>query len=170
MSAAAPLGGVASGTSTADILRAQERLLLPHMLHLYERPLVLVDAEGVRVRDAEGREYLDLFAGILTTSVGHCHPRVVAAITEQARHLGHVSTLYATLPQVEAASKLVEIAPDGLTRTFFTTSGTEAVEAALVIACVATGRSEIVALRHAYHGRSLTALALTANSGWKPLA
>ncbi|HET9949583.1 MAG TPA: aspartate aminotransferase family protein [Longimicrobiales bacterium] len=87
-----------------------------------------------------------------------------------ARRLGHVSTLYATLPQVEAASRLAEIAPGGLTRTFFTTSGTEAVEAALIIACVATGRNEIVALRHAYHGRSLTALALTANSGWKPLA
>jgi 4-aminobutyrate aminotransferase-like enzyme len=144
--------------------------LLPTLLHLYEQPLAIAEAEGVWVRDPEGHEYLDLFAGILTTSVGHCNPRVVAAVTDQMKRLGHVSTLYATEVQVEAARKIAEIAPGELKRTFFSNSGTEAIETALMMACLATGRSEIVALRLAYHGRSMMATGVTAHSGWRPLA
>lgn len=140
------------------------------MLHLYSEPLVLVEGEGVRVRDADGREYLDLFSGILTTSVGHCHPRVTEAVAAQMARLGHTSTLYATEPQVEAARSIERIAPGELRRTFFTNSGTEAIETALMMACLATGRSEIVALRIGYHGRSFMATSVTAHSGWRPLS
>lgn len=140
------------------------------MLHLYSEPLVLEEGDGVRVRDADGREYLDLFSGILTTSVGHCHPGVTRAVAEQMAKLGHTSTLYATAPQVEAARRIAEIAPGGLGRTFFTNSGTEAIETALMMACLATGRSEIVALRIGYHGRSFMATSVTAHSGWRPLS
>jgi 4-aminobutyrate aminotransferase-like enzyme len=158
------------GPTSAEIIHGQREYLLPSMLHLYSEPLTIADAEGVRVRDAEGHEYLDLFAGILTTSVGHCNPRVIAAVTDQMKRLGHVSTLYATEIQVEAARKIADIAPGALKRTFFSNSGTEAIETALMLACLATGRSEIVALRLAYHGRSMMATGVTAHSGWRPLA
>jgi 4-aminobutyrate aminotransferase-like enzyme len=153
-----------------DIIDGQREYLLPSMLHLYSEPLCLTEGQGIRVRDANGNEYLDLFSGILTTSVGHCHPRVVEAMTDQMGRLGHVSTLYANEPQVEAAKKIARIAPGDLRRTFFTNSGTEAIETALMMASLATGRSEIIGLRVAYHGRSYMATSVTAHSGWRPLA
>ncbi|UCC24754.1 MAG: aspartate aminotransferase family protein [Gemmatimonadales bacterium] len=160
----------AGGKTSDETLRGQREYLLPSMLHMYQEPLVLEEGSGVWVRDPEGREYLDLFAGILTTSVGHCNPRVNEAVAAQMNRLGHISTLYAHELQVEAARKLAEIAPGGLKRTFFTNSGSEAIETALMMACVATGRSEIVGLRLAYHGRSFMAGSVTAHSGWRPLA
>ena len=153
-----------------DIIAGQQEYLLPSMLHLYSEPLCLTEGQGVRVRDANGSEYLDLFSGILTTSVGHCHPRVVDAMTDQMGRLGHVSTLYANAPQVEAAQKIANIAPGDLKRTFFTNSGTEAIETALMMASLATGRTEIIGLRVAYHGRSYMATSVSAHSGWRPLA
>ena len=113
-----------AGATGAEIVQAQKEYLLPSLLHMYSEPLTLVEGEGVRVRDAEGREYLDLFSGILTTSVGHCHPRVVDAMTSQMNKLGHISTLYANEPQVEAAKRLADIAPGELKRTFFSNSVT----------------------------------------------
>jgi len=161
---------VVTGQTNAEVVAGQREYLLPAILHLYKEPLALAEAEGVRVWDADGNEYLDLFAGILTTSVGHCNPRVNAAVLEQMNKLGHVSTLYATDVQVEAARRLAAIAPGDLKRTFFTNSGTEAIETALMLACLHTGRSEIIALRVAYHGRSFMATTLTAHAGWRPLA
>ncbi|MBM4184453.1 MAG: aspartate aminotransferase family protein [Gemmatimonadetes bacterium] len=158
------------GATSADIVQGHREHLLPAMIHLYQEPLALAEGSGVRVWDADGHEYLDLFAGILTTSVGHCNPRVIAAVTEQMQTLGHVSTLYATEAQVEAARKLAEIAPGSLKRTFFSNSGTEAIETAVMMACLATGRSEIIGLRVAYHGRSFLGASVTAHSGWRPLA
>jgi len=156
--------------SNADIVQGQREYLLPSMLHMYAEPLPLVEGTGVRVRDADGKEYLDLFSGILTTSLGHAHPRIIDRVTEQMHRLGHVSTLYATDVQVEAARRLAEIAPGSLRRTFFTNSGTEAIETALMMACLHTGRSEIIALRMAYHGRSFMATNVTAHASWRPLA
>jgi 4-aminobutyrate aminotransferase len=123
----------------------------------------------MRVWDADGREYLDFFSGILTTAVGHCHPEVTARIQEQVATLGHTSTLYLTEHAVEMARRLAEIAPGKLQQTFFTNSGTEAVETAIVLACICTGRSEIIALRYGYSGRSILATNLTAHSAWRPL-
>ena len=159
-----------AGASSAEILQGQREYLLPALLHMYDQPLALAEGRGVRVTDADGVEYLDLFSGILTTSIGHCHPRIVERVTEQLGRLGHVSTLYATDVQVEAAKKLAAIAPGDLRRTFFTNSGTEAIETALQMACIHTGRSEIVALRKAYHGRSFMATNVTAHAAWRPLA
>jgi 4-aminobutyrate aminotransferase-like enzyme len=156
--------------SNADIVAGQREYLLPSMLHMYSEPLALAEGKGVRVRDADGREYLDLFSGILTTSIGHAHPRIIQRVTEQMNRLGHVSTLYATEAQVEAARLLAEIAPGNLKRTFFTNSGTEAIETALMLACLHTGRSEIIALRMAYHGRSFMATNVTGHGGWRPLS
>lgn len=152
-----------------EVVRTHREHLFPCVTHYYREPLVLEEGKGVWVKDADGREYLDFFSGILTTSLGHCHPRVVGAVREQAGRIGHTSTLYATRPQGEAARKLSEIAPGDLRRVFFTNSGTEAIETALTAACIHTGRTEIIALRGAYHGRSFLATNLTAQSSWRPL-
>ena len=152
------------------IVQAQRELLIPAMLHMYSEPLPLVEGRGARVWDADGKEYLDLFSGILTTSLGHCHPRIIGRVSEQMNRLGHVSTLYATEPQLEAARRLAAIAPGDLKRVFFTNSGTEAIETALMMACMHTGRSEIIALRQAYHGRSFMASSVTAHASWRPLS
>ena len=161
---------LAQGVTSAETIHGRDEFLLPGMLHLYEKPLVLVEGDGVRVKDPEGHEYLDLFAGILTTSVGHCNPRVVDAMIAQMKQIGHISTLYENPIHIEAARKIGDIAPDALKRTFFSNSGTEAIETALMMACLATGRSEIIALRVGYHGRSFMATSVTAHSGWRPLA
>lgn len=152
-----------------SIRRGQRDYLFACVGTYYARPLVLDSGEGVRVRDVEGNDYLDMYAGILTTSVGHCHPEVVGAMQRQASRLGHTSTLYVTEPQVQAARALAEIAPGRLRRTFFTNSGTEAIETAIMLACQHTGRSEVIALRQAYSGRSILATNITAHAGWRPL-
>ncbi len=165
------VGGTAHQmTNSERVLSGHSEFLFPAVRPLYDEPLVLDEGEGVRVRGVDGREYLDLFSGILTTSVGHCHPEVVGRVQAQVGRLGHTSTLYVTEPQVEAARRLAEIAPGQLSQTFFTNSGTEAIETAIHMACLHTGRSEIVALRQAYHGRSFLASNVTAHSSWRPLA
>ncbi|MHB1191432.1 MAG: aspartate aminotransferase family protein [Longimicrobiales bacterium] len=159
-----------AGMSSAEIVAGQREYLLPSMLHMYSEPLALAEGKGVRVKDADGKEYLDLFSGILTTSIGHGHPRIIERVTEQMSRIGHVSTLYATEVQVEAARRLAAIAPGNLKRTFFSNSGTEAIETALMMACLHTNRSEIIALRVGYHGRSFMATNVTAHGAWRPLA
>ncbi len=153
-----------------EIFQGQRDHLFPCVGHLYKEPIVLVRGEGMKVWDAEGKEYLDFFSGILSTSLGHCHHRIVSAISDQAKELGHTSTLYVTEPQVEAARRLAEIAPGNLTKSFFSNSGTEAIDTAIMLACIHTGRSEVIALRSAYHGRSTLATNLTGLSSWRPLA
>jgi 4-aminobutyrate aminotransferase len=143
--------------------------LFPAVAMYYDEPLAIERGEGPYVWDDAGNRYLDAFGGVLTISVGHANPRVVAAIVEQVKTLSHVSTLYANRPQSELAERLAEIAPGKLKKSFFTNSGTEANETALAAARHATGRQEIVALRHSYSGRSAQALAASAQSPWKRL-
>jgi 4-aminobutyrate aminotransferase-like enzyme len=152
-----------------EIYQGQQEFLFPCLVHLYEDPVVIVRGQGMKVWDASGREYLDFFSGILSTSIGHCHPRLASTVAKQATELGHTSTLYVTGPQEEAARKLAAIAPGNLKRTFFTSSGSEAIETAINLACIHTGSSEVIALRHAYHGRSTLATNLTGLSPWRPL-
>ena len=163
-------GATNTMTKSQAVLAGQWEYVFPIVQPLYEEPLVLDEGEGVWVRDADGVEYLDLFSGILTTSVGHCNPRVVQQSQEQMGRLGHTSTLYVTKPQVEAAERLAAIAPGRMSQTFFTNSGTEAIETAIHMAFLHTGRSEIIALRQAYHGRSFLASNMTAVDVWRPLA
>ena len=146
-----------------------KEFIIPAAAPYYKEPLVLVEGSGSMVTDADGREYLDFFCGILTTAIGHCHPEVVERVREQAGRLGHTSTLYLNEPQVNAARRLAGIAPGGLKKTFFTNSGTEAVETAIMLARMYTGRDEIIALRYGYSGRSTLGTSLTAMSAWTPL-
>ena len=139
-----------------DVKSAWQEFIIPAAAPYYKEPLVLVEGNGSLVSDAEGREYLDFFCGILTTGIGHCHPEVTERVREQLGRLGHTSTLYLTEPLVNAARRLAGIAPGRLRKTFFTNSGTEAVETAIMLARMFTGRDEIIALRYGYSGRSLT--------------
>ena len=148
----------------------QREFLFPCVGTYYDEPLVLVRGKGMYVTDARGTEYLDFFGGILTVSVGHCNDAVTEAVVEQNRTLQHVSTLYLNAPQAELAKKLAEITPGKLKKSFFTSSGTEANETAVLLARRATGRSDIIALRHAYSGRSEVALNITAQAPWRSIA
>jgi acetylornithine aminotransferase len=128
---------------------------------------VLVRGEGTRVWDADGKEYLDLLAGIAVNALGHAHPDVVAALTKQAGTLVHVSNFFATPTQIELAERLLELAdaPAG-SGVFFTNSGTESNEAAFKIAR-RTGRPRILALENSFHGRTMGALALTHKEAYR---
>jgi len=151
-----------------EILLANQRFLFPAVFHYYQEPLVIERASGQFVYDAEGREYLDFFGGIVTISVGHCNARVNARVHQQIDRLQHVSTLFATEPQAALAAKIATLTPGGrLTRSFFTNSGTEANETAILAARLATGAGDVIALRHSYHGRSALGMALTGNASWK---
>jgi 4-aminobutyrate aminotransferase len=156
--------------SAADVKTGRRDFLFPCAPPYYGDPLVLVEAHGVNVVDAEGREFLDFFSGILTTGLGHCHPEVVERVRAQIGTLGHISTLYLNENQIEAARRLADLTPGQLKKSFFTNSGTEAVETAVMLACMYTGRSEIIALRQAYAGRSVMATNITAHGSWRPLA
>ncbi len=152
-----------------QIRRKQKELLFPNVGTYYQEPLVVESAKGMFVRDVEGREYLDFFGGILTVSVGHCHPRVTEAVIEQQKKLVHVSTLYPTVPQIELAEKLVQLRPmKEHAKVFFTNSGTEANETAVTAAKEATGRQELVVLRHNYGGRAALAQSIMGNKSYRP--
>jgi len=134
----------------------------------YKEPLPFVRGEGKWLFDPEGRKYLDFFGGIVTVGLGHCEPRVVAAIEKQARTLQHVSTLFPTVPIVELAERLCALFPgEKPAKAFFTNSGTEAIETAILTARIHTQRAEVIALRHGYHGRSMLSMSLTAHAGWR---
>jgi 4-aminobutyrate aminotransferase-like enzyme len=150
-----------------EVLEKHRRYVLGAVANYYSEPIVLESGQGLRVRDVDGREYLDFFGGILTISIGHCDPRVTTALKAQIDRLGHVSTLYPTLPIVELAERLERLTPGRLQKTMFTASGTEADETAVVLAQVFTGASEIIALRHGYSGRSLLAQSLTGQAPWR---
>jgi 4-aminobutyrate aminotransferase-like enzyme len=144
------------------------RKLLYGLGTYYKEPLPFVRGEGKWLWDAEGKKYLDFFGGIVTVSLGHCEPRVVAAITKQIRILQHVSTLFPTVPIVELAETLADLFPGQKpAKVFFTNSGTEAIETAILTARVHTQRTEIIGLRHGYHGRSMLSMSLTAHAGWR---
>lgn len=152
-------------------LLARHQAVLPSWLALYyDEPLALVRGDGRRVWDAEGREYLDLFGGILTTMTAHALPEVVEAVQEQAARMLHTSTLYLIEQQIELAEEIARLAPMPDAKVFFTTSGTEANEAAMLLACTVRRSQQVLAIRNSYHGRSFATMAITGNRGWSASA
>ena len=151
------------------VLAKHRQFLFPCVTTYYQEPIALARAQGCRVTDEEGREYLDCFGGILTVSLSHCHPEVVEAASAQMRRLGHVSTLYPVAGQVRVAERLAAMTPGALEKCFFTNSGTEADETAVLLSKIHTGRHEIIALRHGYSGRGHLAVALCGHASWRPL-
>ena len=150
-----------------DIIATYKEHAWPAAATYYNEPLVIDRGEGMFVWDDKGRRYLDCFGGVLTVSVGHANPDVNRAIKEQVDKVSHTSTLYISKPAAELGAKVAEIAPGNLNRTFFSNSGTEADETAMVLARLYTGRQEIIALRHAYHGRSMLAMSAAGHSTWR---
>jgi 4-aminobutyrate aminotransferase len=151
-----------------EILLAHKRHLFPCVFHYFDEPLVISHARDQYVWDVDGNQYLDFFGGIVTISVGHANAEVNRKVQAQMERLQHVSTVFATEPQAALARELAELTPQGLlTKSFFTNSGTEANETAVLAARCYTGSTEIVALRHSYHGRSALAMTLSAHSNWR---
>lgn len=149
------------------VVEKHKKYIFQALGNYYQEPLVAVRGEGQYLYDDAGRQYLDFFGGILTVSVGHCHPEVTKRIVEQATRLQHSSTVYVIPPMVELAERLARITPGSLQKSFFTNSGTEANETAVLLAKIYTDRQEVVALRHGYSGRSMLAMSLTGHASWR---
>src|SRR5450755_4295634 len=151
-----------------EIIIANKEFLFPAVFHFYQEPLVVARAKDQYVWDADGHQYLDFLGGIVTVSVGHCNDQVNAKVHKQIDTLQHVSTLFANEPQAALAKKIASLTPGGqLTKSFFTNSGTEANETAILTARCYTGSEQIVALRHSYHGRSALGMTLTGQGPWR---
>ena len=153
--------------NTQDILKRHEQYVFPSVITYYEEPLPFERGEGQHLYCVDGQRYLDFFGGILTVSVGHCHPKVTERVCQQVRTLQHTSTLYPHANMVNLAEKLAQIAPGRLQKSFFTNSGTEANETAIMLAKVHTDAQEVIALRHGYSGRSALSMALTGHGNWR---
>jgi 4-aminobutyrate aminotransferase len=155
--------------SPHEDLLARRRAVMPGWLTLsYRRPIALDRGEGTWVWDLEGSRYLDFFGGILTTMVGHDFPPVVEAIRAQAGRLIHSSTLYLHETVVELAEEIARLSGIPDAKVFFTTSGTEANEAALLLATAHRRSNQVLALRNGYHGRSFTTISVTGHRSWSP--
>lgn len=128
--------------------------------------LTLVRGSGAHVWDADGREYVDLLGGIAVNALGHAHPALVAAVTEQLQTLGHVSNFFTSEPQIALAERLLALLDAGPGKVFFTNSGTEANEAAFKLTR-RTGRTHVVVAEHSFHGRTMGALALTSKAAYR---
>ena len=150
-------------------LTARTRAVLPSWLALYyDEPIAIDRGEGRTVWDLEGNEYLDFFGGILTTMTAYSLPEVTAAIAEQAAKVLHTSTLYLNQPMIELAEMVAEMSGIPDAKVFFTTSGSEANDAAMLLATSYRKSNQVLALRNSYHGRSFTAIALTSHRSWSP--
>jgi len=151
-----------------EIILARQEFLFPAVFNYFKDPLVVTRAKDQYVWDADGNQYLDFFGGIVTVSVGHCNEAVNKKVHAQIDKLEHVSTVFLNEPQIALAQKLAQITPAGaLRKSFFTNSGTEANETAILAARCYTGSTEIIALRHSYHGRSSATMGLTGQAAWK---
>ena len=152
--------------SHAELLQRHRQVLPSWMALYYADPISIVDGAGRRVVDAEGNEYLDFFGGILTTMTGYKVPEVVAAIREQAGKMLHTSTLYLIESQIELAEKIADLSGIPDAKVFFTNSGTEANDAALMLATQYRRSNQVLAMRNGYHGKSHSAVAITGNAAW----
>lgn len=153
-------------TAHAELL-ARHREALPSWMALYYNdPIALVDGEGRRVTDAEGVTYLDFFGGILTTMTGYKVPQIVEAVRSQAEKMMHTSTLYLIESQIELAEKIAELSGIPDAKVFFTNSGTEANDTALMLSTQYRASNQILAFRGSYHGKSHSAVAITGQRSW----
>ena len=150
-----------------EIIRKYKEYLFPSVSTYFADPLVTDHASMQYLWDADGKQYLDFFGGIVTISVGHANPKVTDKIVAQTRKLQHGSTLLPTEAIVDLAEKIAQITPGKLSKSYFTNSGTEANETAVQLARVHTGAYEIGALRHAYSGRAQLAQSITAQHTWR---
>ena len=156
-----------TGPSRAEVLAARQRHANPALFTLYRDPLMIVEGRMQYLFDETGRRYLDLFAGIVTVSCGHCHPTVVARMREQMETLQHTTTIYLHPNMPRLAEKLASKMPPGLDVTYFVNSGSEANDLAITMARLYTGHTDVIALRNGYHGGSPSAMGATSHHTWK---
>ncbi len=156
-----------TGPSRNEILAMRGQYTNPTVFTIYREPLLIVEGYMQYLYDETGRRYLDFFAGIVTVSVGHCHPKVVKAVQDQVATLQHTTTIYLHPNFPLLAKKLAAKMPKGLDVTYFTNSGSEANDLAITMARLYTGHSDVIALRNAYHGGSPSAQGLTSHHTWK---
>ncbi len=160
----------AVNTTNAD-LHDRYRAILPSFLHpLYAEPISIDQGQGGYVWDVEGNRYLDFFGGVLTTMVGHNNPAITEAVQAQAAKVLHTSTLYLSEPMIELAEEIAAVSGIPDARVFFTTSGSEANDTAILLATSYRKSNEVLAMRNSYHGRSFTAQAITSHSSWSSTA
>ena len=154
---------------THSELAERHRRVLPSWLALYyDQPIELVEGKGCFVRDGEGNEYIDFFGGILTTSIGYGVEEFVEAVRSQVGRMVHTSTLYLVRPMVELAERIAGLSGIEDAKVFFTNSGSEAIDTALMMCCAARRSNQVLALRNSYHGRSFAATGVTGNRAWSP--
>ncbi len=153
--------------SADEVLRLRREFLNPGIFLYYKKPLMLVEGKMQYVWDERGKRYLDALGGIVTISVGHCHPDVVEAARRQNETLQHSTTIYLHPNIARYAEKLASRMPDDLKVCYFVNSGSEANDLALLMARAYTGNYDVIALRNAYHGGNALTMGLTAHSTWK---
>src|SRR5919201_914293 len=158
-----------TGPSREEVLALRRQYLTPGLITYYREPLLVVEGHMQYLWDETGKQYLDGFAGIVSVSVGHCHPKVVAAVREQVGKLQHTTTIYLHPTIGLLGKKLAEHLPadSGLTVSYFTNSGSEANEVAILSAREYTGHADVISLRNAYHGGTQGAMGLPAHGTWK---
>ncbi|KDD72290.1 hypothetical protein H632_c3573p0, partial [Helicosporidium sp. ATCC 50920] len=155
------------GPSKQEVVRLRKTHLSPALFHYYKDPIMIVDGKMQYLFDETGRRYLDAFAGIVTVSVGHCHPAVEAALEQQYRRLQHMTMIYLHPEVAQYASELSARFPAPLDTVYFVNSGSEANDMALMLARLHTGNYDVLALRNAYHGLSESTMGLLGQSTWK---
>jgi alanine-glyoxylate transaminase/(R)-3-amino-2-methylpropionate-pyruvate transaminase len=158
-----------TGPAKDELIAMRKQFTNPVIFHLYKEPLLIVEGHMQYVYDETGRRYLDFYAGIVTVSVGHCHPKVVKAVQDQVATIQHTTTIYLHPNFPLLAKKLASKMPkgSGLDVTYFTNSGSEANDLAITMARLYTGNGDVIALRNAYHGGSPSAQGLTSHHTWK---
>jgi alanine-glyoxylate transaminase/(R)-3-amino-2-methylpropionate-pyruvate transaminase len=156
-----------AGPSPDEILKLRKEYLNPGIFLYYKKPLTMVEGKMQYIWDENGRRYLDALGGIVTVSVGHCHPKVVEAANRQNERLQHSTTIYLQPNIVEYARDLAAKMPGDLKVCYFVNSGSEANDLALLMARAYTGNYDVLALRNAYHGGSAITMGLTAHRTWK---
>jgi alanine-glyoxylate transaminase/(R)-3-amino-2-methylpropionate-pyruvate transaminase len=156
-----------TGPSPEEVLEMRKEFLSPAIFHYYKKPIMIVEGKGQYLFDQTGRRYLDGFGGIVTVSVGHCHPEVVKAANLQNQTIQHTTTIYLNPGIALYAKELAAKMPGDLKVCYFVNSGSEANDLATMMARAHTGNYDLIALRNAYHGGSPGTMALTSHHTWK---
>jgi alanine-glyoxylate transaminase/(R)-3-amino-2-methylpropionate-pyruvate transaminase len=155
------------GPSPEEILALRKEFVNPAIFHYYKKPITIVEGKAQYLFDETGRRYLDGFGGIVTVSVGHCHPEVLAAATLQNETINHTTTIYLNPGVALYAKELAAKMPGDLKVCYFVNSGSEANDLAILMARAYTQNYDVIALRNAYHGGSPSSMALTSHHTWK---
>ncbi len=156
-----------TGPDFAQTMALRKQYLSPGLFLYYKNPIMIVEGKQQYLWDEKGKRYLDAFGGIVTVSVGHCHPAVTKAAVDQLNTIAHTTTIYLNNQIAEYAEALAAKMPGNLKCVYFVNSGSEANDLALLMARLYTGNYDVIALRNCYHGGVSSAMGLTAHSTWK---